>query len=83
MLVDVVLQRPEGAAIHQPRVTPWELVIRREREPCKGVTRCTGLRVAPLQGWRTPYHNSQGVALGYRVGAPSGRRFPLTDWHCA
>jgi len=35
MLVNAVLQRPEGAAIHQPRAAPWEPVIRRERKPCK------------------------------------------------
>lgn len=81
MLIDAALRRPEGATIHQPRATPWELVMPKRNEPCKGVTRCTGLRVPPLQGWRYRHRNSQGAALGYRIGAPLGRRLISTYWH--
>jgi hypothetical protein len=81
MLLDAALRRPEGAAIHQPRATPWEPVMRGEQKPCKGVTRWRGRRVAPLQGWHTPHRNSQGVALGYRIVAPLGRQIPLADWY--
>jgi hypothetical protein len=54
MLIDAVLRRPEGAAIHQPRAMFWELVTR---------------------------SNSQGAALGYRIGASLGRRLISTYWH--
>jgi hypothetical protein len=70
--------RPYGAPKGQPFIR--EPVIRRERKPCKGVTRCKRLRVPPLQGWCTPHHNSQGVALGYRIGAPLGRQFRLEGY---
>jgi hypothetical protein len=35
LLIDAVLRRPEGAAIHQPRATPWEPVISREASPVR------------------------------------------------
>jgi hypothetical protein len=61
----------------------WEPVIRRERKPCKGVTRCKRLRVPPLQGWCTPHRNSQALPWAIGLVPPLGRQFPLTDWHGA
>ena len=73
MQVDAVLERPEGAAIHQPRAAPWELMFRKNASPDRASFVSTGSRVAPFQGWEPCDSIPQGNALGYRIAAPLGR----------
>ena len=63
---------PEGAEIHQPRATPWEIVPKSKLSPSE---RAKSNLIASPNGAPSGLgivQNSQGVALGFRVTAPSG-----------
>ena len=65
--IAVVGQRPETS---QPRATPWELHVMRSK-PCKGDTNeSDALRSFALSGLGSFFLKTQGVALGWLVGAP-------------
>ena len=67
--------RPEGAATHQPRATPWESIHQTDTSPERARHMRIPASVSPFQGWgRRRSLLPQGVALGWIVAAPVGRQ---------
>ena len=65
----------KGALSHQPRVTPWGNRNVTTDAPYRGKSFIVGgnAYAPPGRNYHTAY-NTQGVALGYLVFGPPGRR---------
>jgi len=73
--------RPEGAATYQPRASPWEEEVKPTTSPVRATHHREQAR-SLLRAFRADRRvrlHSQGVALGWYVATPSGRKSEHPD----